>query len=283
MFSGKKSADIFCMSKSRPENIGRLSSGKEKTWKRTKPKLAADIEDTGIPDPEEDNSGAKESAAMFIRFAGGLFGVGFFLVIVGWFILGVTILPFIRVGDSVWVTKWAAYPEGGVPSGTLIISSENQVERSLPDRFNLILLNHPEYSVSKVVAGPGFTVEPNMDTNEIVWKNEATGFYSDLLFQKFDLQAEYLSICVSGNCGEPGDLFLVPMRNVLGEVINKYSFPLSLDDPPPTPEPIKIQKLVGVENIIEKPVEPELSEELQDIAVSENGEGTQIILEDKVE
>ena len=222
-------------------STGLLSSGSLPFWKQSKPALAVDTVDpvTGeepIPVPNRAIASIAKGLAIVLAVL-----VGF--TAASWLILGVTVMPTPRVDGEAWAVKWAAWPEGAVPPGSLVAVVDGPVGRDLPSRFGY-QFGSGNITIQRVIAGPGGTVTTT-DSGEVLWNGEPTGATSNGLIADEQLGDAYLTACVVGECGAVGTAQIVPTNSIMGEALGTYTPPFRIEAPAtpvtpvatPTPSP----------------------------------------------
>lgn len=210
-----------------------LSAGVEPPWRSSRPSLAADPlgDDVAAELPKRREPLAWSSA----KAIAGVLAIAAGVAVAGWVILGLTVLPTMRIGDQAWFVKWAAHPEGQVPAGTIVAAGSEPVRRGLLDRaVSLAGLDAGSRAIYVIVAGPGSEARSEPD-GRVIWAGTDTGYSTPVPIPPHLLGGSYLAMCVTGPCGEPGTFSDVPASHVLGTVIAGWRFPFTMTGPPQPP------------------------------------------------
>lgn len=155
------------------------------------------------------------------------FVLGLVLVLVGaaaafWFVLGVTIMPTIRLDGALWVVQRAAWPEGQAPEGATVLALPAAVERGFGDRAALLVSSGDNSVVATVIADPYSKISTSED-GQILVDGSPTKFRTMPGGLKGDVGDNYLALCRAGSCGMPGGAFLIPTDRVLGRVLGFFN------------------------------------------------------------
>lgn len=215
------------MSRPRKASEGSLSSGRRLgagLKGRKRPALAADSVDGGAVAPS-----APEPRVISTLGRGlvGLIVVGAILIGSAWLLVGLTVLPIVRVEGTPWAVKWAAWPEGSAPANSVVLTDENGRQTDLVSRFNLLVSDSATLAVMQVIAGPGSDIAAGLD-RRIVVNGLATEWLYPSYLPPTKLGDQYLAVCLTGSRCERGSTSLVPIGNVLGEVLGSLRAGFSL-------------------------------------------------------
>lgn len=252
------------MSRPSKKDTGSLSSGSRFGFglKPRKPSLAAD----SGQDTARDLQGAKNRIATVIRSVAAFLFVGLTLLVSTWLILGLTIFPVVQISGAPWVVKWAAWPEGSVPADSIALVSPEPRETSLSFRFSL-LISGSDKSIVKIIAGPGGEYKAGLN-RQIYYNDVPTPWLATQPLKTTKLGDNYLAVCISGADCPVGTTTVIPVANVLGEVIGILRPSPSLA-PVPTVDPQPIPALplppVAEEEEISPFQNPDLSEEVDGV------------------
>lgn len=166
--------------------------GKVQKWVIGKPRFAGVLpEDPTSPKVERLNVPAVISRLVLLAL-GTAIVVGFAM----WVILGLTVLPTVQAGNSLYLTSRTAWTEGAAPNGALATDLGKPVERSMYSRLVALFNSNPD------------------DKNSIV------------KIVNRDMSGNYLVTCEVGACEAfpPGTVFPVPIGNILGETTARMWF-----------------------------------------------------------
>lgn len=174
------------------EPLGKLStSNKIKKWVIGKPKLAASVpSDPTSPKIEKLNIPAITFRLILLALI-----MTFIVVFAMWIILGLTILPTVRAGNSTFLVSTTSWTQGSAPDDTYVMVLPKPVERSILSRAIMLVNSDPTGENSVFV---------------VKGKNKTGG---------------YIAECYTGYCKNNKSvaknahaLINVPANNVLGEV-----------------------------------------------------------------
>lgn len=218
------------MSKSAPS--GRLVAGSEPFWKKSRPTLAASIDETGIPDPDDDSvMGTSRIVKTFGKVIAILLGVSIVLWLAVLFVLNLTVLPMPRVEGTTWAVKWAAWPQGKAPENSLVGTYKYANQTGILDR-SMLILDSSGVSIEQIIAGPSTKVSSD-SAGQIIVNGVTTSHKSTTYNMPETATGEnYLTKCVSGPCGEPGSYRAIPVQWLLGEVLGEFKPPFSIGNKP---------------------------------------------------
>ena len=208
----------FFVSTSKREPEGSLSTGSVRRWSRHRPQLVASTPDD-TPDPVLNENG--NNIAVVLRFFAVLITVVVITTIASWFIMGVTILPTVRVDGTTWLVQRSAWPEGQAPTGSEVLSLPNAVDRSFSARAGLLFSDGSGNSIEVVVGKPYSQVTTDK-SGAILVDGKQTGYRPATRVPDGTIGNNYLVLCRSGACGSSGSALLVPAENVLGKVIGSF-------------------------------------------------------------
>ena len=202
----------------KPSNEGALSSGRRLGLGITTRRPALAVE--GEAQPSQNGSPFVSFILSFIRSITASVVILVILLVSGWLLLGLTALPILSVNGTPWLVKWAAWPEGMVPSasGAVAMVSGSARQTDLGARFSLLVSQDDGRKIVQVVAGPGGEIKAGPDL-QIYYNNVPTGAYAVTPFPSTRLGSNYFALCLSGASCESGQYELVPIQNVLGEVV----------------------------------------------------------------
>lgn len=218
------------MSKSAPS--GRLVAGSEPFWKKARPSLAASLDETGIPDPDDESPlGVSRIGKTFIKVIAILAGVAIVLWLAVLFVLNLTVLPMPRVDGTTWAVKWAAWPQGKAPQDAFIGTYYDADKTGILDR-TMLVLDSSKVSIEQIVAGPSTKVSTNSMGQIIVNGSLSTHKSTTYDLLETSTGENYLTKCISGACGEPGSYRALPVQWVLGEVLGEFKPPFSISSKP---------------------------------------------------
>ena len=215
----------------RPQS-GSLSAGSSfgASLRKRAPSLAAGLGDKDSPSDQ----GRAGVLVLVVRGVAALVVVSMILLVAAWLVLGLTVLPVLRVDGTPWVVKWSAWPEGAVPSGAIAMVDTGGKDTSLPGRFSMLVEPGSTRAVVEVVTGPGGQIRVESDgqtfINEVLVPWE--GMFSE---GETRLGDRYLVVCISGEQCTPGAPLLLPTSAVLGEVLGSLSLSPSLGPVPAAP------------------------------------------------
>lgn len=210
---------------------GRLAAGKEPFWSRSRrPRRVAVEAETGVPDPEEPVVDGRSAIAAVLSVVAILLTLVAVLSVVIWLAIGLTVMPTPRVAGDIWAVKWAAWPQGQVPPGSIVMSTPEQVSGDLSSRFGLLLADGEGATLSQIVGGPTGSVETTQSL-QILINGQDTGYRSPSPISKQNIGDQYVAICLKG-CSADGVIHLIPIGNVVGEVMGRYKFPLEITPMP---------------------------------------------------
>lgn len=206
-----------------------LSAGNEPFWHWSRPKLSAGVSETGLIDVPDQTTDQSPSIIATITKAIAIIVIAVVsLAVAGWFILGMTILPTVTSGDARWLVKWAAYPEGQVPVGTITAFTDTTGNTGFTDRVALLTGSTP-VSIATVVAGPGGAVGTD-DTGMLWWDDHPTGFTTDEFIEPHLLGDNYVTVCVAGDACPAGSLTEMPVGAAIGKTVGQIDgFSLNRD------------------------------------------------------
>ena len=108
-----------------------------------------------------------------------------------------------------------AFPQGGATVGTFGFASSEEAPRGPGARLWQAFAGAPHGSVVEVVSRPGNKIANGPD-GTVTENGTPTGYTAKV--QPRLLIREYLALCVSGGCGQPGDPVLIPQTNMIGGV-----------------------------------------------------------------
>lgn len=214
---------------------GSLSAGTSlgASFRRKGPSLAAGGGDKETPAP---NGTGGSVLAILFRGVIALLFVGALLIAALWLVLGVTVLPVLRVDGTAWAVKWAAWPEGGVPTGSIVMAETGAKRMDIPGRLGMLLDAGTSRAVVEVVAGPGGEIRADID-NRIYLNGFASPWVSAGPLPTTRIGDRYLVVCIAGESCIPGTASLLPVSAVLGEVLGSVSLSPSLGPVPRPPLP----------------------------------------------
>lgn len=162
-----------------------------------------------------------------------------FLAVGAWIVLGLTVMPVMKMGSDVWLVKWAAFPEGQIPTGSIVAVSSEPIARDFGSRLtDLLGMNTDERGIYGVIAGPGSEISADPG-GEIVWNGQGTGVTSESGISPHLLGNNFLMVCMAGDCANPGAAVEVPVSHVLGEPLGTYQPPASIEAVPSLPTTVK--------------------------------------------
>lgn len=140
-----------------------------------------------------------------------------------WAVLMTTILAAPSIDGKTMVTQRATWVEGKAPTGAVAVALEQPVERDMFSRIRMLFGDNAGASVVTIVGIPGHRVSATVDHNILV-DGKPTGFTARLPFPAHTLTTTYLTVCVLGPCGTPGDPLEVPVDQVLGKALGSPTF-----------------------------------------------------------
>jgi hypothetical protein len=214
------------VSRPRKSSEGSLSSGKRfgaGLSRHKRPTLAADFPDgtqtAGAPEPKV--------AVTLFRGVAGLVIVGIVLLISGWLLIGLTVLPTLRVQGVPWLVKWSAWPEGAVPAGAVVMTDPDGRKIDLTSRAGLLFSDGSGRAIMQVVGGPGGDIATGAG-NRVILNGVLQDWRYPTPLPSTRLGDNYLAVCLSGDSCQRGDVVLLPIQNVLGEVLGYVHLSTSL-------------------------------------------------------
>lgn len=197
-----------------------LSAGVLRTFRRSRPQLAASS--AGSPEPVRAvRPGSRRSVGGLVRFIASVFGLLLATGVGVWVVLTLTVLPTVSAGGSTWLVQRAADTVGRTPVGTTVLLMPEKIDRSFTARAKLLTGVDGAYVV-KVIADPGSKISVSQ-TGKLLVDDTATTYVVPANLQAKVLGTQYAAECVTGPCGTPGSVVLVPVDNVLGTVVGKVS------------------------------------------------------------
>jgi hypothetical protein len=211
-------ADGDRMSGESQNSDGRLATGPRRWWSFNKPQLAASVPD-GIPAPQVPKKNVLLGA---IRSILGLLAIIFAVVAGCWLVLGMTLLPTVRIDGANWIVQRSAWPEGKAPEGSTMLALTAPVDRGLMSRADILFSSHDDASVVTVVAGPYSDISMSKDQMILV-NGKPTSIRVPAKVPSGNTGNTYLTLCRSGGCSVPGSILLVPVDNVLGKVLGSIA------------------------------------------------------------
>lgn len=219
----------------KPPRGGSLSAGTSlgASFRRKAPSLAAGGGDKDAPAP---SSGGGSVFAILFRGILALLFVSILLIGALWLVLGVTVLPILRVDGTAWAVKWAAWPEGGVPTGAIVMAETGSKRSDIPGRLGMLLDTGSSRAVVEVVAGPGGEIKADID-NRIYLNGFVSPWVSAGPLPTTRIGDRYLVVCIAGESCVPGTASLLPVSGVLGEVLGSVTLSPSLGPVPNPPAP----------------------------------------------
>lgn len=221
------------MSRAPKKRSGSLSSGSRLGvgLRNRRPSLAVDGAQPNSPTP----SNVTGAIVAIIRGIAAAIFITVTLVVSGWLILGLTILPVVQVEGTPWVVRWAAWPEAMVPSGSVAMVSSSPRDSSMGARFSLIV-SGGNNSIMEIVAGPGGEIKAGPD-KQIFYNEIPTQWQFNDAIPPTKIGNQYLAVCILGPTCTPGVAELVPVERILGEVVGSLKLSPTLGPVPSTPTP----------------------------------------------
>lgn len=204
---------------------GRLAEGPIRRWVKGKPRLAAStpaLASAGVQTRKQSSEILYNLGVLF-RAGVVLFVMTLIVAIASWFILVLTVLATPNIQGNFWTVQKIAWVQGEAPVGDRIVILPEKVATNIGGTLLEVVTNYPDAAVVDVVAQPTDSVSTNV--SGILFVNgEKTKIEIPSGVAIYDLGNEYLTVCVAGPCGEPGDAVIVPVENTLGKVIGNTDF-----------------------------------------------------------
>jgi hypothetical protein len=200
---------------SEPRNLkGSRVSGRVPHWERKGPKRLAPSEDIA----ESMKAETPKKIIFGLRFVIVIFTVIITSAVALWFVLGITILPMMRVGGNIWLVQRAAWVEGQAPKNAIALTLSHPVERTLSSRLALLLSGDTSIRIIEIVASP--TDKVATDKSNVLFINgKSTGRISPVKIPVHTLGDSYLVSCIRGACLPSKQFIEVPTNYILGKVL----------------------------------------------------------------
>lgn len=205
--------------------VGRLASGPIRRWVKGQPRLAATT-----PAPTLSAGAVVKEKTSFTYNLGVIFRASivlfvtiFLIGLASWFILVLTVLATPVIGGNVWTVQRIAWVQGEAPINSRMAVMPGKAGTNIGERVVEIVTNYPGASIVDVVATP--TENVLTDAAGVLYVNgEKTKYVVPGGVPVKKLGDEYLTICVTGGCGDKGKAVIIPVENSIGKVIGSTNF-----------------------------------------------------------
>lgn len=202
------------------EPLGRLANGPVRRFSLARPKLAAAV--TGLPETDlAPTTPRPRRFALTVQTMAGIIAVLAGAIAACWVILGLTILPTVRVEGGLWVVQRAAFPEGQAPHDAVVLATTGPTDRSISGRWRLLTGTDPGARILQVIAGPTDVISLTA-TGGILVNDQPTGLQASPTLPAGVVGDRYLAICLVGTCGPVNQVLAVDTHHVLGKVLGRY-------------------------------------------------------------
>lgn len=199
-----------------------------KTGKRS-PKFAA--EPVSEPDLSVEKINPLKKTEVLFRFIFITILVTVFSIVSSLAILGLTLLPIVKVGGAHWLIKKSSYAQGEAPIGATVFNLGHPIQRTLSSGFQLMTSGDSSGSIVSILALPLSAVSTTAN-NQVVINNKVTPYYAATHIIKHTLGDSYLVVCLKGACLRENTVIEIPTNQILGKVLGEVSLSLKLGTVP---------------------------------------------------